>query len=56
MHYTGGGTPVTRGTDAGTRTEVVLGPGEFITSVKGTFNGQELSQIGFTTNKGMVHL
>lgn len=55
MHYTGGGTPVTRGTDAGTRTEVVLGPGEFITSVKGIFYDQRVAQLEFTNNKGMVH-
>lgn len=55
MHYTCGGTAVTRGSDAGTRTEVVLAPGEFITTINGIFYDQRVAQLGFTTNKGMVH-
>lgn len=55
MHYTGGSTAITRGSDAGTRTEVVLGPGEFITSIKGIFYDKMVAQLRFTTNKGMLH-
>lgn len=55
MHYTGNSTPITRGDSDGTRAEIVIGPGEFITSVKGYFLGTTLSQLQFTNDKGMVH-
>lgn len=55
MHYTGSNTPVTRGNDAGSRAEIVLGPGEFITAVQGFFSGTALAELKFTNNKGIVH-
>lgn len=54
MHYTGKITPVTRGSDAGTKVEIVLEPGDFVTSVNGCFCDTQLTELGFTTNKGMV--
>lgn len=54
MHYTGNITPVTRGSDAGTKAEIILGPGDFVTSVNGWFSDGKLTQLAFTTNTGMI--
>lgn len=55
MHYTDCHTPVQRGGISGTRAEIVLRPGEFITRIEGVFETNVIATLKFKTNKGMVH-
>lgn len=55
MHYTGSHTPVTRGSTKNIRTEIILGPGELITTIDGNHRPHLFYQLRFKTNKGIVH-
>lgn len=55
MHYTGNSTPITLGCGSGTQIDIIIEPGEFITSVNGFFHNTKLCQLSFTNNKGIVH-
>lgn len=53
MHYSNSVT-VTRGCNIKTRAEIELGPGEFITTIKGCVVGPLLAGLKFVTNNGTV--
>lgn len=54
MHYSNGRASVNRGGQTDNQANIVLEPGEFITSIEGIVDYQIIAQLTFHTNKGIV--
>lgn len=54
MHYTGSHAPVNRGGINDSEAHIVLGSGEFVTTIEGGLYGNAIGQLLFKTNKGIV--
>lgn len=54
MYYSGDHVSPTRGRNHGTKVEIDLEPGEFITIITGVISNNVIAQPRFVTNKGML--
>lgn len=54
MHYSGSQTPVMRGGNGETRSDIDLVPGEYITTITGTVKDCVIASLWFVTNRGIL--
>lgn len=53
MHYSGSQPPVTRGGNGETRSDIILAPAEYITTITGTVKHSVIASLRFVTNRGI---